>query len=88
MALELTLHRIPRRACCWMDGRKMIATARYVGRKTWLLRIPGCQWPITPDMPVHRFLRVPGASFSHVPVKGFPTWQACAAEVKRVTALW
>jgi hypothetical protein len=39
-------------------------------------------------MPVHRFLRVPGASFSHVPVKGFPTWQACAAEVKRVTALW
>jgi hypothetical protein len=83
-ASPITLHRIPRRACTWMSGRKIVATARYVGRKSWLLKIEGHQWPITADMPVARFLRIPGNGMTHTTVKGFPTWQRCAVEVERV----
>jgi len=84
----LTMHRLANKAVGWMEGNKTIASARNVGRRTWLLRIQGHQWLITPDMPSARFQRIPGGKgeMLYTVVKGFPSWQACAKEVERVRA--
>lgn len=64
------------------DG-KVVGTARGHGNK-WALRIPGHLWKVTPDMPTARFNALPGGKITHVPVKGFKSWQACADEIERV----
>jgi hypothetical protein len=65
------------------NGR-VIATARYANR-WWILRIPGHQWEITPDMPTARFQKIPGGqALTHTPVKGFKSWQACAKEIEHI----
>lgn len=80
---SLTVYRSGSGASFVRNG-KVIATARYANRQ-WLLRIPGHQWTITPDMPTARFQKVPGGkALTHTPVKGFTSWQACAKEIERI----
>jgi hypothetical protein len=67
-----------------MRGQKIVATARLVAARHWQLRIEGHQWPITADMGVARFTKIPGAPMTRTIVTSFPTWQECAAEVERV----
>lgn len=82
----VTMTRHIGRAVVWMtvDGRTMVATAKRIktaGRPvTYLLRVPGYQWDVTPDMPAARIWR----DGSKILVKGFPTWQACDREVARI----
>lgn len=82
----VTLTRHVGRSLVWMaaDGRTIIASARRykVGKTpvTYLLRVTGYQWVVTPDMPSARIWGVGKL----IPVKGFPTWQKCDQEVARI----
>ena len=82
----VTIHRVPTRSASWVaaDGRTVLATARRFKSAgvpvTWLLRVPGYQWEVTPDMPASRIWKIGGL----IPTKGFPSWQACDREVARV----
>ena len=78
----LTVIRSAAAAAFIRDG-KTVATARHV-TGGWALRIPGYQWPVTPDMPTARFNQIPVDKITETPVKAFKTWQESAKEVERV----
>jgi len=85
-APNVTITRLIGRSVVWMavDGRTTIATAKRIKASgipvTYLLRVPGYQWDVTLDMPAARIWR----DGSKIPVKGFPSWQACDREVARI----
>ena len=75
------------RACVLMSGRATIAQARKTAPRLWLLRVEGWEWEIQSDMPAARFRSLPGGiSFTHTPVKGFPTMQAAQKEADAIVA--
>jgi hypothetical protein len=80
----------PLRAMAWFAGWQSpsqpgskIASAKRVSGG-WLLRYPGHQWELTADMPAARFRTVPGAKWTHVPVKLFGNITECDTEVTRI----
>ena len=79
---SLTVTRGPGSAAFERDG-KVIATARRA-HGGWVLRIPGYQWPVTPDMPTARFNKIPGDKITQTPAKAFKTLQKAAQEIERV----
>lgn len=85
-ASGITIHRVPTRSVTWIraDRRTVVATARRYKSAgmpvTYLLRVPGYQWTVTPDMPTARIWKIGGL----IPTKGFRTWQECDREVARI----
>jgi len=53
------------------EPNKVVGTAKGV-RRIWLLRVPGHQFTVTPDMPSAKIWPVGG----QISVKAFPSWQA------------
>lgn len=83
---------VPRGDVQWIDGTlglagaingKPVASAHKRGRQ-WLLRIPGWQWHVTPDMGVARMNRVPGDKIKTTPVKAFGSAAAAKKEADAI----
>jgi hypothetical protein len=83
-ASGLTICHIPRRSCTWLQGQRIVAIARLVTSHYWQLRIVGHQWPITKDMAIARFTKIPGTPMTHTAVTSFRTLKECCTEVERV----
>lgn len=82
---KFTIVHGPSGASISKDG-KVIATAKRGQGRQWILRVPGHQWEITPDMPISRFQKIPGGkALTQSPVKGFKSLAACVKEVDRLT---
>lgn len=83
---------VPRGPVSWTEGvlgyagainGKPVASAHKRGRQ-WLLRIPGWQWHVTPDMGVARMNQVPGDKIKATPVKVFGSGAAAKREAEDI----
>ena len=75
------------RAYTYAVGHKILGTVRrMLNNIGWTARVDGFEWKITEDMGAARFLKIPGNTVTHVPVKLFVSSGAAKTEVESILA--